>query len=203
MTKSSALTCFLAATLGFSALLMQGCTNTINYDDKPASKTVKSELSDQKLEQVTTELLDAMLDDAEVKKATKSRRPVLAVFGVIDFTADKVDLAKINGQIYNQLSDSNRFRLSDANALANKSAELDLNLYDLVGDPKTTQKLAQPLDANYLLVGEISNVIRTKPKLKQVYYRVSLKLLDEKTGKFLWHEKQELLKSEKKIIYGI
>ena len=57
--------------------------------------------------------------------------------------------------------------------------------------------------ADYLLVGEISNVIRTQPKQKKVFYRLSLKLLDQSNGETIWREQRELLKSEKNIVYGI
>ena len=53
------------------------------------------------------------------------------------------------------------------------------------------------------MVGEISNIIRTEPKQKKVFYRVSLKLLEQDTGQYIWQQQQELLKSEKNIVYGI
>lgn len=203
MIKSASLTRILTVVFMGGALLLQGCTNTVKYDDKPASKTIESNFTKDELTQVTAKLLDDMLADANLKTATRGKRPMMAVFGVINFSADEVNLAGINGQIYNQLNDSNRFRFTNANALAKKTAELDLNLHAFSEDPKTTQLLAKPVGADYLLVGEIRNIIRTQPKVKLVFYRISLRLLDSKSGKFIWQKQEEILKSQKKIVYGV
>lgn len=198
MNKKLLMSCTIAATLIF-----QGCANTIKYDDKPASKTVEKGVDSNQLSASSLEMVESLLNSDEVKKATKGTRPLIAVFGMIDFTADKLDLATINGHIYGKLDKANRFRFADPNQLAAKSKDLTGSLYDLVEDGKTGQTLAQSLDADYMLVGEISNVIRTQPKTKQVFYRVTLKLLDSKKGEFVWQDKTEFLKSEKNIIYGI
>ncbi|HEX4938232.1 MAG TPA: hypothetical protein VFX11_06125, partial [Candidatus Kapabacteria bacterium] len=66
-----------------------------------------------------------------------------------------------------------------------------------------SKALSQSVGADFLLIGEISNVIRSQPQQKEVWYRLSLKLVDERSGQFLWQERREFLKSQKKVIYGI
>ena len=185
-----------------AALILQGCANTVKYDDKPASKTVDSGISTDQLKTSSLTMVESLMKDPAVVQATNGKRPNLAVFGVIDFTADKVDLATINGHIYSELNKTNRFRFTDPQQLAEKSKDI-ASLYDLLEDTQTGQQLGQSLDADFVLVGEISNVIKTLPKTKEVYYRISLKLLDSKKGEFVWQEKDRLLKSKKNIVYGI
>ncbi|MCK5790513.1 MULTISPECIES: penicillin-binding protein activator LpoB [unclassified Ketobacter] len=183
--------------------MFQGCTNTVKYDDTPASKTVQKEVGADTISNNATAMLDAMLLDPEVQKATKSSRPKLAVFGLINFTYDKLDLAAINGQLMNELNKANRFRFSDQEDMSAESEKWKDSLYQLFEDPASGQSLATAVAADYLLVGEISNVIRTQPKQKKVFYRLSLKLLDQSNGETIWREQRELLKSEKNIVYGI
>ncbi|RLT91789.1 MAG: hypothetical protein D9N13_00540 [Ketobacter sp. GenoA1] len=198
MTKKIAMSCAILASLMF-----QGCTNTVKYDDTPASKTVQKEVGADTISNNATAMLDAMLLDPEVQKATKSSRPKLAVFGLINFTYDKLDLAAINGQLMNELNKANRFRFSDQEDMSAESEKWKDSLYQLFEDPASGQSLATAVAADYLLVGEISNVIRTQPKQKKVFYRLSLKLLDQSNGETIWREQRELLKSEKNIVYGI
>ncbi|TNC90271.1 MAG: hypothetical protein CSH49_03555 [Alcanivorax sp.] len=198
MTKKIAMSCAILASLMF-----QGCTNTVKYDDTPASKTVQKEVDADTISNNATAMLDAMLLDPEVQKATKSSRPKLAVFGLINFTYDKLDLAAINGQLMNELNKANRFRFSDQEDMSAESEKWKDSLYQLFEDPASGQSLATAVAADYLLVGEISNVIRTQPKQKKVFYRLSLKLLDQSNGETIWREQRELLKSEKNIVYGI
>ncbi len=198
MTKKIAMSCAILASLMF-----QGCTNTVKYDDTPASKTVQKEVGADTISNNATAMLEAMLLDPEVQKATKSSRPKLAVFGLINFTYDKLDLAAINGQLMNELNKANRFRFSDQEDMSAESEKWKDSLYQLFEDPASGQSLATAVAADYLLVGEISNVIRTQPKQKKVFYRLSLKLLDQSNGETIWREQRELLKSEKNIVYGI
>ena len=198
MTKKIAMSCAILASLMF-----QGCTNTVKYDDTPASKTVQKEVDADTISNNATAMLEAMLLDPEVQKATKSSRPKLAVFGLINFTYDKLDLAAINGQLMNELNKANRFRFSDQEDMSAESEKWKDSLYQLFEDPASGQSLATAVAADYLLVGEISNVIRTQPKQKKVFYRLSLKLLDQSNGETIWREQRELLKSEKNIVYGI
>ncbi len=198
MTKKIAMSFAILASLMF-----QGCTNTVKYDDTPASKTVQKEVGADTISNNATAMLEAMLLDPEVQKATKSSRPKLAVFGLINFTYDKLDLAAINGQLMNELNKANRFRFSDQEDMSAESEKWKDSLYQLFEDPASGQSLATAVAADYLLVGEISNVIRTQPKQKKVFYRLSLKLLDQSNGETIWREQRELLKSEKNIVYGI
>lgn len=186
-----------------ATLLSQGCANTVDYDKRIATSRIKTNLTTDDLKRNVGKMIDNMSADSGVMSATKGTRPVLAVFGVIDFTNDKVDLAGINGHVLNSLNQSNRFRFSDPEALIAASSNLENSLYDLVEQDSVAAKLANALDADFILVGEISNVVRTKPKIKQVYYRITLKLLDANTGTFIWQDQNELLKLEKSVIYGI
>ena len=186
-----------------ASLIFQGCTNTVKYDDTPASKTVQKEVKDAEITSSAVSMLDGMMANEQVVKATKSSRPKLAVFGLINFTYDKLDLATINGQLMSELNKANHFRFTDQGAMAKESERWKGSLYQLFEDAGSGESLATAVDADYLLVGEISNVIRTQPKQKQTFYRVTLKLLDQSSGQYIWQEQQELLKSEKNIVYGI
>ena len=193
----------LMGSLVLASLIFQGCTNTVKYDDAPASKTVQKDVNDDVISTSAVAMLESMMANDQVQKATKSSRPKLAVFGLINFTYDKVDLAAINGQLMNELNKVNRFRFSDQSLMSTESEKWKDNLYQLFEDPANGEALAKAVDADYLMVGEISNLIRTEPKTKKVYYRITLKLLDRKKGNYIWQEQRELLKSEKNIVYGI
>jgi len=182
---------------------LQGCTNTVKYDDKPAAKTVHQDLGTDTLQSSSLSMMETLLDDSKVKKITQSGRPQLAVFGMINFTNDKIDLATINGQLMSELNKSNRFRYTDIDTMAEAGMAWQNRLYTLFEEPASAKQLADAVNADYLLIGEISNVIRTGPNNKRVLYRLTLKLLDKEKGAFIWQDQRELLKSEKDVVYGV
>lgn len=184
-------------------LALGACTNTVKYDDKPAAKTVQQDLGTQILQSSVISMTDTMLEDSSVQALSSSKRPMLAVFGMINFTSDEVDLTAINSELMSSLYQSNQFRFVDIEKMDNASQEWQKRLYDLFEDPANASQLSTAVNADYLLVGEISNVIRTSPHQKKVFYRLTLKLLDKKKEAFIWQNQRELLKSEKKVVYGV
>ncbi len=198
MTKQILLYCVI-----LTGLTLQGCTNTIDYGTESTEVTKQLDLDAASLQDAATKMVAQMLENAEIEKATQNKRPVLAVFGVIDFTGDNIDLARINSNILNKLNQSNRFRFSSAQDLIQANNRLNPDLYDLVEQSSTANELATTLKADFFLIGEVSKVIRKKPTTKEISYRLTLKALSTANGEFIWQEKQEFLRSEKDIIYGI
>lgn len=186
-----------------SGLLLQGCANTARYDRDAASSTTETGIGSAELRIAAEELANMMLADDDIDALTSGSRPVMAVFGVIDFTGDDLDLAGINSNLLNKLNQSGRFRFANADELVTQNNKLGASLYDLVEQPTTASRLADSMNADLLLVGEVTRIIRNQPTRKQIFYRVGLKLLDASSGEFVWSRTQELLRSEKAIIYGI
>ena len=195
---------FMAGLALLAGLTLAGCTNTIQYGTAPvANESVDHKIGMDKFEQATESMLADMLDDAGVQTISKAKRPMLAVYGVLDITSEKLDVNSLNALIMKHLDESSRFRFVSQDALKKALTDLNPNPYDLEDKPAAAQPLTSAVDADYLLIGEISKIIRAQPTLKQVYYRVSLKLVDPKDKKLVWQGKREFLKDEKKIIYGI
>lgn len=184
-------------------LALAGCTNTVKYDTAPVEKAVTHAVDVNTLEQSTASMVTAMFNDPDVKAATQAQRPVLAVYGLVDFTGEGVDIAALNNDIYTELNKTARFRFADSATLSKASQQQKPNLYDLLETPQAAQPLTNAVSADYLLIGEVSKIIRTQPTLKETFYRVSLKLVDPKGKEFVWEEKREFLKSQKKIVYGV
>lgn len=185
------------------ALALTGCTNTIKYDTAPVDKPVTHQIDTSTLQQSTRSMISAMVNNPQVLATLQSKRPVLAVYGLVDFTGEGVDIASLNNDIFSELNKSARFRFADSASLGRASQQQGSNLYDLLESPQAAQPLTQAVSADYLLIGEVSKIIRTQPTLKETFYRVSLKLVDPNSNTFMWEEKREFLKGQKKIVYGV
>lgn len=193
----------LIAAVSMAALAMQGCTNTTDYGIATAPQTEKVDLDSFALQQAAITMSSQLINDPEIIKAGLGKRPVLAVFGVIDFTGDNIDLAQINSNILSTFNKANRFRFVSAEDVIRENNRLNPDLYDLVEKAETADGMGDALDADFLIVGDISKVITRQPTLKQVHYRLKLKALDTAKGDFVWQQSQEMLVSEKDIVYGI
>lgn len=186
-----------------AALTLAGCTNTIKYDNAPVEKAVVHDIGVDALQQSTTSMVNAMVNHPDVRAAVQSKRPVVAVVGLVDLTGEGVNIAALNGDITLELTKSNQFRFADPSRLTQSRQQHNTPVQALLESPKAAAPLAQAVNADYLVVGEVSKIIRTQPTLKETYYRVSLKLVDPASPDFVWEEIREFLKSQKKIVYGV
>lgn len=193
----------LSALLLGTGLLLSACTNTIKYDSKPVKPATKTNVNITEFQKATQSMVNSMLQSAPVLDVTRNQRPKLAVFGLVDFTGEDIDITALNNGMFSQIGQAARFNFADPAALTKADQAESPNRYDLLEDPAASRTITQAVGADYLLIGEVSNVIRSQPQQKEVWYRLSLKLVDERNGRFLWQERREFLKSQKKIIYGI
>ncbi|HVL00676.1 MAG TPA: hypothetical protein VM553_12730 [Dongiaceae bacterium] len=193
----------LSALLLGTGLLLSACTNTIKYDSKPVKPATKTNINLTEFQKATQSMVNSMLQSAPVLDVTRNQRPKLAVFGLVDFTGEDIDITALNNGMFSQIGQAARFNFADPAALTKADQAESPNRYDLLEDPAASRTITQAVGADYLLIGEVSNVIRSQPQQKEVWYRLSLKLVDERNGRFLWQERREFLKSQKKIIYGI
>lgn len=193
----------LTALIMGTGLLLSACTNTIKYDTKPLKPVVKTNVNMPEFQKATQSMVSAMLQSPGVLEITGNQRPKLAVFGLVDFTGEDIDISALNNGMFAQIGQSAKFNFADPTALTKADQAQSPNRYDLLEDPAASKALSQSVGADYLLIGEVSNVVRSQPQQKEVWYRLSLKLVDERSGQFLWQERREFLKSQKKVIYGI
>ncbi len=63
-------------------------------------------------------------------------------------------------------------------------------------DPQTRKPVGNQVGADFLLAGEISSINKQKNDTKDVYYKITLNLVDLETGLISWAEEKEIRKRE-------
>jgi uncharacterized protein (TIGR02722 family) len=186
-----------------SLLTLSACTNTVQYGEATRVETTKIDVSSNELVTVAEKMTRKMLTYPTIEEVLKKKRPKLAISPLINQTSDNVDVSLIEGSITQQLGQSGKFSFTDttktsaAQTAATKDqlfASIDINI---------AKEIASTLNADYLLYGSLKNIIRTKATSKEVYYSFNLHMLNIKTGKLVWQDNEEILKSRKKAIFGI
>ncbi|OUS03031.1 penicillin-binding protein activator LpoB [Gammaproteobacteria bacterium 42_54_T18] len=187
-----------------SLLTLSACTNTVQYGEATRVETTKIDVSSNELVTVAEKMTRKMLTYPTVEEALKKKRPKLAISPLINQTSDdSVDVSLIEDSIAKQLGQSGKFSFSDkTKTKAAQSAVTKDQLFASI-DINVAKKIASNLKADYLLYGSLKNIIRTKATSKEVYYSFNLHMLDTKTGKLVWQDSEEILKSRKKAIFGI
>ena len=187
-----------------SLLTLSACTNTVQYGEATRVETTKIDVSSNELVTVAEKMTRKMLTYPTIEEVLKKKRPKLAISPLINQTSDdSVDVSLIEYSIAKQLDQSGKFSFSDnTKVLEAQTAATKDQLFASI-DINVAKKIASTLKADYLLYGSLKNIIRTKATSKEVYYSFNLHMLNIKTGKLVWQDSEEILKSRKKAIFGI
>ncbi|MDX1694348.1 MAG: penicillin-binding protein activator LpoB [Ketobacteraceae bacterium] len=185
------------------ALGIQGCANTVKYGEATRSETIKAEIGMSELQMATQRLVSRMLEYPSVEQRTSNKRPTVAIDPITNHTHDAMDTAPLTASVFQELTNAGKFRFSSPEKVR-ASREQASNLLDYgATTEKAAQKIGKQVDADMVVYGSLVDIIRIKPTHKEVYYRINLNLLDTSSGEVIWHDEHEILKSQRKAIYGI
>ncbi len=186
-----------------TALSLQGCANTVKYGEASRSETIKTEVGMNELQFATQKLASKMLAFPSVVEATATKQPTIAIDSITNHTYENLNTAPMTASLFARLTSSGKFRVSDQGQVKASHEQVK----DLLDYGATTEKAAQFIGketgADYVVYGSLANIIRNKPANKEVYYRITLNLFDTGTGKLIWKDEQDILKSQRPAIYGI
>lgn len=192
--------------LTLSALVLltaTACTNTVQYGENTRSETIRTEIGTSDLLVSGQQMINKLLNYDAIQRITKNSRLRLAYAPLIDQTDENLNLNPLNSSIIQHLEESGKFLLTDHNKVSQTQSAMEPQLDFRAITPATAPDFAAQVDAELLLYGTITNVVRTKSNSKEVYYRVTLALWDTKSSRVIWQDDSEHLKSRKKIVFGL
>lgn len=185
--------------LGVSLLALSGCKTTrVSYDDPAAIEPMSTGFSLSDLYQASDTMVNSMLTSPALAGLTGEKRPVLLVDRIQNRTDQHIDTESITDTIRTQLIQSGRFRFTDKATRDAQAEEIQYqNFSGAVGSQYAVEKGRQ-LGAEYLLLGSIvSYEERTKDTLRKSY-KMTLNLIDLKTGIIEWAQEKPITKVQSK-----
>lgn len=190
-------------TFCIATLFASGCANTVQYGEAIKPETITTEFGITDLQNMVSKMTDNMINNPTVMSYTYARSPTLAIDSLVNRTGRPLNTRVVSSVISQKLQTQGTYQLIEGMKVETAKARLRLQSAEALEEPANAAKISSSLSADLFLYGDISEVIRTRPTTKEVFYRISMKLLDNKSGGVVWQEEKEYLKSQKKIVFGI
>ena len=191
----------LQLVIGITALaLLNACVSTSNspYRDPTEVRGSGTQFTSYDFQQSAIAMVDSMLSNAnlerKIREQFKNTTPVVAIMPVANRTHRIFDLQSMELAIESKLVNSGRFDLVDRKA-ENKLIEEKTHDAEsaLTSDAGATDFGSQ-VRADYLLTGELNEIRESYGKTQESYYKLTMKLLNMKTGKIDWSGEKEIRK---------
>ncbi len=170
---------------------LSGCAEKVYYGDATAVETLTTEYGSTDLQMIAEKMVRSMLASPVLSGAGK---PVIQVSTVLNKTDEHIDTKAITDKIRTTLIQSGKVQFSAAEIRQEMIDELEYQKGSGYVDRATSKKIGRQVGADYLLAGEIISIRKEKGGTKDVYYKMTLNLVDLETGLISWADEKEIRK---------
>lgn len=191
----------LPLTLG--ALLLGGCSSTtVSYGDPTATETVTADYGSTDLQGIATKMVDSMLSSPATRDITAAGRPVMFMDSIRNKTSEHIDTEAVTDTIRTKLLASGQFRFVDMSKVAAVKQQLEYQQSSGLVDPASMVRLGKQTGARYMMYGNLSSIVKDNGKVKDVFYQMTMNLMDLQSGELVWADQKEIRKQARKSTFG-
>ncbi|GAB7219782.1 penicillin-binding protein activator LpoB [Vibrio comitans] len=192
----------VVALLGL-AVILGGCSNKVNYGDAQAVETTTVDFGSTDLQRIAGEMVDSMLNSGSVAAITKDQRPIVFVERIKNKTSEHIDTESITDSVSTKMLNSGKFRFVDMDRVESVRKQLNFQNNDELVDQSSAIQFGKMVGAQYMLYGNLSSIVKEAGSDKDVYYKMTMRLMDLETGLIEWADETEIRKQQSKSLFGL
>jgi hypothetical protein len=181
--------------------LLTGCgASRVAYGDPTAVETVTVDWGSTDIQAVADRMVGSLVRHPVIANGS---RPVVQVSTMKNKTTEHIDTKNITDKVRTALIKTGMVRfsaVSDANP--EMLENLDYQTNSGVVSKKTAKGVGKQVGADYLLYGEVDSIVKKAGGTTDVYYRLTLNLVNVETGLIEWSDEKEIRKQANRALFG-
>jgi penicillin-binding protein activator len=193
----------LGAATVIAALTLGGCAGQqgVRYTDPARTETLTTDWGRTDIQMVAERMVNSLVRHPLI---ANGQRPVVQVSTLRNKTHEHIDTKLITDKIRTALIKTGMVRFSAVSDANREILEnLDYQSNSGVVDPRTAKSIGKQIGADYLLQGEIGSIVKQAGRASDVYYNITLNLLDVETGIIEWSDEEEITKENMRSFVGL
>jgi len=192
--------CGRAAAVFAGLALLGGCARHVTYGDPTKVETLTEDWGSTDIQTVADRMVNSLVRHPIFAAGD---RPVVQVSTLKNKTTEHIDTKSVTDKIRTALIKTGMVRftaVSDANREILEN--LDYQQGSGVVSKKTAKGVGKQIGADYLLYGEIDSIVKKEGRTTDVYYKLTLNLVDVETGIIEWSDEKEIRKQADRPLFG-
>ncbi|MDR1646808.1 MAG: penicillin-binding protein activator LpoB [Zoogloeaceae bacterium] len=192
---------FLPVVLGAG---LSGCLTTtssplvvgggnVSYGDAKAVETVTTDLGSTDIQMTSEKMTQSLLQHPTLREIIRRRQLVVAS-PVANKTSEYFDTQLITDTILTQLQKNGVRYVIAGNEMQNQVDELRRQNQSGLYRQSSTAKIGNMQGARYRIDGSVSSITKRSSSVKDVYYKINLRLIEIESGIVEWSDEQEIRK---------
>ena len=192
----------LCVAVGLLLMLTAGCATapTVRYGSADQVETVTTDFGSTDLQMIAEKMVNSLLATPLLQSG---KQPVIYVHKVQNRTDEHIDTTSITDKIKVTLLRSGLVRFSAVGDVNDEILkQLEYQARSGVVDPSTAKNFGHQVGADYFLYGEIASIRKRSARIEDVYFKITLNLVNISSGLIEWADEKEIRKQAKKPLIG-
>ena len=185
------------------AVILGGCSNKVSYGDAQAVETTTIDFGSTDLQTIAGEMVDSMMASGSVSYITREQRPIVFVERIKNKTSEHIDTESITDTISTKMLNSGKFRFVDMDRVESVRDQLNFQNNDELVNQSSAIQFGKMVGAQYMLYGNLSSIVKKAGSDEDVYYKMTMRLIDLETGLIEWADETEIRKQQSKSLLGL
>ncbi|MCG9630685.1 MULTISPECIES: penicillin-binding protein activator LpoB [Vibrio] len=185
------------------AVILGGCSNKVSYGDAQAVETTTIDFGSTDLQTIAGEMVDSMMASGSVSYITRDQRPIVFVERIKNKTSEHIDTESITDTISTKMLNSGKFRFVDMDRVESVRDQLNFQNNDELVNQSSAIQFGKMVGAQYMLYGNLSSIVKKDGSDQDVYYKMTMRLMDLESGLIEWADETEIRKQKSKSLLGL
>ncbi len=185
------------------AIVLTGCSNRVSYGDAQEAETTNIDFGSTDLQNIAGEMVDSMMMSGSVAAITRDGRPIVFVERIKNKTSEHIDTESITDTVSTKMLNSGKFRFVDMERIESVRKQLDFQNNDELVNQSSAIQFGKMVGAQYMLYGNLASIVKQAGSKKDVYYKMTMRLMDLESGLIEWADETEIRKQEEKSLLGL
>ena len=163
------------------------------YEDPNTIEMLSDQFNENDLQLIAKKMVNSLAEAPRFAQPGGPQLPVVLVGRLKNKTSEHIDMASLGDKIQTGLAQTGRFALLDKAAREDLAEEYEYQQSGYVR-PDQAKGPGEQISADYLLSGELASIVQQVGNDKLVYYKMTVKLNNVRTGIVEWTDEKEIRK---------
>ncbi|MDR1424078.1 MAG: penicillin-binding protein activator LpoB [Azoarcus sp.] len=183
------------------ALSLSACVTTgdsgVSYGDAKETETVTTDLGSTDIQTTTEKMVESMLQHPLLQDIIR-QRGLLMASPVENKTSEYFDTKLITDSMLSQLQKNGVRYVIAGDEMQNQVDELRRQNQSGLYKKSSAAKVGNMQGAQYRIDGSVSSIVKRTSSVKDVYYKINLRLVEIESGVVEWSDEKEIRKTLKR-----
>jgi hypothetical protein len=163
------------------------------YEDPNTIEMLSDRFNENDLQLIAKKMAESLANSPRFSQVDPQKPPIVLVGKLKNSTSEHIDMRSLGDKIQTALAQTGRFALVDQQARWDIAEEYDYQQSGYV-DPNQAKGPGQQVSVDFIMTGDLASIIQEVGNDKLVYYKMTAKLNNVRTGLIEWTDEKQIRK---------